>query len=323
MRAVMTLFRLLTEGTRALEQAGAPDAGLDARQLLLAAFHIDMTHFLLKRMEELPEDDYYQTAAALYREMIAKRRRRMPLQQILGNQEFMGLTFYVNKHVLIPRQDTETLVELVLQDSEAGCRGNGEKHTLLDLCTGSGCIAVSLAAKGNFTYVTATDLSEEALKVARRNAACILGSEWNVDGICDKSERQIVFCQGNLFAALPQDGRRYDVITANPPYIPTAVIAGLEPEVRDYEPMMALDGSQDGLECYRQIAAKAEAYLADGGRLYLEIGYDQGAAVCALLEDAGYQNVRVCKDLSGNDRVVCAGWNFEQMQAARQNGDKK
>lgn len=311
----MTLFRLLTEGTRALEQAGAPDAGLDARQLLLAAFHIDMTRFLLKRMEELPEDDYYHTAAALYRDMIAKRRRRMPLQQILGNQEFMGLTFYVNRYVLIPRQDTETLVELVLQESGG--------RTLLDLCTGSGCIAVSLAAKGNFTCVTATDLSEEALKVARRNAANILGSEWNADGACEKSERRITFYQGNLFAALPQDGRRYDVITANPPYIPTGVISGLEPEVRDYEPMMALDGSPDGLECYRQIAAEAGAYLADGGSIYLEIGHDQGEAVRGLMENAGYQNVRVCKDLSGNDRVVCAKWNFRQMQVSGQHDHKK
>ncbi len=296
----MTLFRLLTEGTRSLEQAGAPDAGLDARQLLLAAFHMDMTRFLLNRMQELPDDDYCRSSTALYREMISKRRRRMPLQQILGSQEFMGLTFYVNKHVLIPRQDTETLVELVLEDQDKRQKSQDSMdlapETLLDLCTGSGCIAISLAARGNFGSVAATDLSEEALRVARRNADAILKNE------------MIEFYQGDLFSALPEDGRKYDVITSNPPYIPTSVIAGLQPEVRDYEPRLALDGSADGLACYRRIAADAGAYLADGGRIYLEIGYDQGVSVCELMEAAGYENVRVCKDLAGNDRVVCADW---------------
>lgn len=285
----MTLFQLLTEGIGELEQAGVPDAALDARQLLLAAFHMDLTSFLLNRMQELPAEAVYQRNAALYREMIEKRSRRMPLQQILGSQDFMGLTFHVNEHVLIPRQDTETLVELVLEEQRSGCR-------LLDLCTGSGCIAVSLAVKGNFSHITATDLSEEALKTAQRNA----------DALLENSKKtKIEFYQGDLFAALPQDGRTYDIITSNPPYIPTNVIAGLEPEVRDYEPVMALDGSADGLAFYRRIAAEAGNYLMDGGRIYLEIGHDQGSEVCALMEAAGYCKVRVYKDLPGNDRVVC------------------
>lgn len=293
----MTLFRLLTEGTRALERAGAPDAALDARQMLLAAFHIDLTHFLLNRMQELSEDEYHRKAADLYREMVRKRCRRMPLQQILGSQEFMGLNFYVNKHVLIPRQDTETLAELALAETECQNEPGQSGWTLLDLCTGSGCIAVSLAAKGKFTRVTATDISAEALQVARRNAEALLEHD------------TVEFFQGDLFHALPQDGRRYDVITSNPPYIPTAVIAGLEPEVREFEPMLALDGSRDGLAYYRRIAAEAGEWLADGGRLYLEIGYDQGAAVSALLTEAGFQQVQVHKDLAGNDRVVRAVWN--------------
>lgn len=286
----MTLFQLFTEGARVLSQAEVPDAVLDARQLLLAAFHMDMAHFLLNRQQELPEDESHLSAAAAYRKMIEKRRQRMPLQQILGSQDFMGLTFYVNEHVLIPRQDTETLVELVLNE-QRGCKG-----ALLDLCTGSGCIAVSLAVKGNFSCIAAADLSEEALVVARRNANALLEKN---------RQTKIEFYQGDLFAALPPDSRKYDVITSNPPYIPTAVIAGLEPEVRDYEPVMALDGSGDGLAYYRRIAAEAGGYLADGGRIYLEIGHDQGAAVRTLMETAGYRNVRVCRDLSGNDRVVC------------------
>ncbi|MDO5407224.1 MAG: peptide chain release factor N(5)-glutamine methyltransferase [Eubacteriales bacterium] len=314
----MTLFHLLTEGTRALEQSGNPDAGNDAKQLLLAAFHLDTVHFLLNRMQELEDNDYNRSCTDLYHSMIQKRRRRIPQQQILGCQEFMGLNFYVNKHVLIPRQDTETLVERVLEEQcggrmpGAGCgAGTVPGHepdgstapgiagrTLLDLCTGSGCIAISLAVKGDFASVTATDISGEALKVARRNA--------DAHGCADRME----FLQGDLFEALagadvPQ---RFDVITSNPPYIPTAVIKTLEPEVREHEPMLALDGTEDGLHFYRRIAAEAGAFLKDGGAIYLEIGYDQGEAVSGLLREAGYTDVLVLKDLPGNDRVVRASW---------------
>lgn len=286
----MTLFNLYTEGTRALEQSGNPDAGNDARQLLLAAFHLDMTHYLLNRMQPLPDSGPARGATDLYREMIGKRRRRVPLQQILGCQEFMGLEFCVNRHVLIPRQDTETLVELVLEEHEEGDR-------LLDLCTGSGCIAISLAVKGKFSSVTATDISREALHVAKRNGERLFAGA-------------IAFYQGDLFAALPVEASGscpgFDIITANPPYIPTAVIRTLQPEVRDHEPVLALDGSGDGVYYYRRIAAKARDYLTDRGRLYLEIGHDQGDVVSGILDSHGYRNIRVVKDLPGNDRVVCA-----------------
>lgn len=289
----MTLFHLLTEGTRALEQSGNPDAKNDANQLLLAAFHLDTVHFLLNRMQELEDNDYNRSCMELYRSMIQKRQRRIPQQQILGCQEFMGLNFYVNKHVLIPRQDTETLVERVLE--EQGSRASGK--TVLDVCTGSGCIAVSLAVKGAFASVTAADISEEALKVARRNADAL--------GCADRMQ----FFQGDLFAALEHSPVcRFDIITSNPPYIPTEVIKTLEPEVRDHEPMLALDGTEDGLHYYRRIALEAGAFLNEGGSIYLEIGYDQGAAVSGLMEAAGFINVQVLKDLPGNDRVVRADW---------------
>lgn len=285
----MTLFGLLEEGTEMLEQSGSPDAKRDARELLMTAFGLDMTHFLLDRMQALPDDEKTAGRIEEYRSMIGRRRMRVPLQQILGSQEFMGLNFYVNEHVLIPRQDTETLVEQVLKEQQ------DREKSLLDLCTGSGCIAVSLAVKGGYRSVTATDISEKALETARRNAASLCG-----DGT------EIRFYQGDLFAALPEKNEKFDIITANPPYIPTAVIATLEPEVRDHEPVLALDGTEDGLYFYRRIAAEAKPHLSAGGAVYLEIGYDQGEQVREIFENAGYQSVRVVKDLPGRDRVVCA-----------------
>lgn len=292
----MTLFLLLTEGSQALSEAGNPEAELDARQLLLAAFQLDMVHYLLNRMQELEETDANRAAAERYRAMIAKRKMRYPLQQILGSQEFMGLPFYVNEHVLIPRQDTETLVELVLEEQ-------GPEKTVLDVCTGSGCIAISLAVRGAYQAVTATDISEEALKVARRNADALVPSE--ADG-----GTQMEFLQGDLWAALDsgKGQRTFDVIVSNPPYIPTATIRTLEPEVREHEPLLALDGTEDGLHYYRRIAAGAGTYLNAGGAIYLEIGHDQGVAVSGLLKAAGFRNIRVCRDLPGKDRVVCGIW---------------
>jgi len=286
----MTLYDLLTEGSAALLQAGDTDGENDAKLLLFEAFHLDLVHFLMDRLRPLSEQDAkVQEQIRTYREMIEKRASRIPLQQILGSQEFMGLEFYVNEHVLIPRQDTETLVELVLQEQQ------GREKKLLDLCTGSGCIAISLAVKGGYESVTATDLSEEALKVAERNAKT--------------HQKKIIFRQGDLFFALPRtEAGTFDIITSNPPYIPTAVIATLEPEVREHEPMMALDGTEDGLRFYRQIAKEARTWLKPGGAIYLEIGYDQGESVSGFLRDAGFDRVRVVKDLPGKDRVVCGVW---------------
>lgn len=288
----MTLFRLLNEGSKALGQAGDPDSERDARFLLLAAFQIDMVHYLLKRMEPLAENDFNQSSIGLYREMIKKRRKRCPLQQILGSQEFMGLTFYVNKHVLIPRQDTESLVELVLSEQP------DPALRLLDLCTGSGCIAISLMVKGGYQAVMATDISSEALAVARHNG------EIHCSG-----RPGLRFLQGDLFAALSElteAEQTFDIITANPPYIPTGTIQTLEPEVRDHEPILALDGDGDGLAYYRQIVAEARQYMRDGAAIYLEIGYDQGPAVSDLFRQCDYRQIRISQDLAGNDRIVSA-----------------
>ena len=261
----------------------------------------------MDRLRPLSEQDAkVQEQIRTYREMIEKRASRIPLQQILGSQEFMGLDFFVNEHVLIPRQDTETLVELVLQEQQ------GPEKKLLDLCTGSGCIAISLAVKGGYRSVTATDLSEEALKVAERNAKMhgfAVVSHTETQDAPEQAGHPFIFRQGDLFTAMPQsEAGTFDIITSNPPYIPTAVIATLEPEVREHEPMMALDGTGDGLKFYRRIAKEAGAWLKPGGAVYLEIGYDQGKAVSELLSEAGFDKVRVVKDLPGKDRVVCGIW---------------
>ncbi len=321
-----TLRQLEMEAAAVLARAGIEEAQLDARRLLLEAFGLDETHYLLERTRVIAADTG--TEPARYRGMISRRAARIPLQQILGRQEFMGLTFQVDEHVLIPRQDTETLVELVLLEQ------NDPARKVLDLCTGSGCIAISLAVKGGYTDVTAADLSAEALAVAERNARGLLrGGGWRIlsyeqektsDGGqpaetigCttdikvkpeeDKDRRYFRLCQGNLFAALPW-GSRYDIIVSNPPYIPSDVIGGLQPEVRDHEPRMALDGAEDGLAFYRRIAAQAPDWLNPDGAAYLEIGCDQAEAVSGLLADAGFVNIEVFRDLPGLDRVVRAFW---------------
>ena len=219
--------------------------------------------------------------------MIDRRAERIPLQHLTGVQEFMGFEFYVNEHVLIPRQDTETLVELVLQEQK------GKDAALLDVCTGSGCIAISLALMGGFRDVTALDVSREALMVAARNAQRLL----------KEHEGDFNLIESDMFERLEPD-RRYDIIVSNPPYIPKEDIAGLMTEVKDFEPINALDGGADGLDFYRAIVAEGRAWLKEGGWLFFEIGYDQGEALRTLLADFGYTEIGIRQDLAGLDRVA-------------------
>ena len=197
--------------------------------------------------------------------------------------------------MLIPRPDTETLVEAVLREAAAF----PAPPTVLDLCTGSGAVAVCLAKEGNFASVTASDISHEAMNIARENAA--------KNGV----EEKILFAEGDLFRAKTKSEkslsrRSYDIICANPPYIPTAEIENLEPEVRDHDPVLALDGGEDGLDFYRRLAKEAAAHLNDGGKILLEIGCEQGEAVKAIFAGAGWREGRVEKDLAGRDRVFSA-----------------
>ena len=290
----MTLRQLLEEGREELKKAGVADWALDARYLLMAAFDLDLASLLVKQERQILPGGESEEKIHRYQQMIGRRAERIPLQQILGEQEFMGFPFQVNEHVLTPRQDTETLVELVLRERP------DPSQSVLDLCTGSGCIALSLARLGGYRRVWASDLSEEALKVAEQNAKGLLEE-------LEENKAEFRLLKSDLFEGIPKE-ERFDILTSNPPYIPTEVIEGLEPEVRDHEPRMALDGDEDGLKFYRILAGEAGGFLNPGGAIYLEIGWDQGAKVEELLRQAGFQEIRTVKDLAGKDRVVRAGW---------------
>ena len=310
--------------------AGLEDAALDARLLLEHFCGIDTNRLLAE--PGMPVSDDLRSA---FLKGIERRAAREPLAYIVGEQSFMGLPFIVSEDVLIPEQDTENLVEEALRLIDDGSR-------ILDLCTGSGCILLSLLHYTNGCIGVGTDLSEKALEIARRNASA--------HGLSD----QTVWLQGDLFDALDplnkknnddkdnkrenykiEDNKReenrddqaeksteseksesgfpgmsytsgYDMIISNPPYIPTSVIDTLQPEVRCAQPRMALDGGGDGLDFYRRIIREAPAHLVVGGRLLLEIGYDQAEAVSDLLREAGYYGIEILKDYGGNDRIATA-----------------
>ena len=266
-------------GKERLEAAGIEEADLDARLLLEAVCNTSRNDLLVHGDRELTDAEEKK-----YREWTAIRASRVPLQHITGVQEFMGLEFLVNEDVLIPRQDTEILVEEVLRELTDGSR-------ILDLCTGSGCILLSLLHYSNGCTGVGSDLSQKALLVARENARKL--------GIAAE------FLQGDLFEKV--EGK-YDFIVSNPPYIASGEIAGLMEEVRLHEPLPALDGHEDGLFFYRRIVKECRDYLVRGGSLYLEIGWDQGGRVKALLEENGFHEVRVTKDYAGLDRVVSGVW---------------
>lgn len=271
---ILTLKEALAKAVDKLQQMEVPDADIDAWYLLSYVTGLDRAAFFLHGEEPMAEPDMIR-----YCDLVTKRGERIPLQHLTGEQEFMGLDFHVNEHVLIPRQDTECLVERVLPYVDG--------KRVIDVCTGSGCIAIAIAKLGKPFIVHGVDISEEALAVARQNA-----TELNAS---------VELFAGDLMTKM--DGQ-YDVIVSNPPYIPPSVIEGLMPEVRLHEPMLALDGGQDGLEFYRKIARQAVARLAPNGRLFLEIGCEQAAAVAEILQKQGYREVQVFQDLAGKDRIV-------------------
>lgn len=349
---------VLNYGKKILKNAGIVEADLDAWYLFGQIFGISRAQYFLCARENIAgstaqkiavqeqHGDLLESGNALecaelwlkeklsaYENALKKRAARIPLQQIIGQQEFMGLSFFVNEHVLIPRQDTETLVELVLQEQK------DKDISILDMCTGSGCIAVSLKKLGGYAHVEGADISEESLKVAKRNSEEILeNNDVNNDAVnsrteqiqnCtnltnnqnkqDNSEERMVsevrrvsqtgvtFRHSDMFSSF-RGTEQFNVIVSNPPYIPSAVIEELEPEVRDHEPRGALDGTADGLYFYRILAEECAKHLTPGGHVYFEIGYDQGAAVKELLDIHGFKDTRVIQDLAGKDRVVCGAW---------------
>lgn len=274
----MRYLELYQQGREALMQAGIDEASLDARLLLEFCCETDHNTLLVH-----PELEIEAKQEIRYNELIVKRRKHVPLQYLTGQQEFMGLSFLVNENVLVPRQDTEILVEEVLREPFDGA-------DILDMCTGSGCILLSLLHYSNECHGVGVDLSPLALEVAKKNAERL--------GIT-----QTHFVESDLFERV--EGK-FDILVSNPPYICSSVIPMLMTQVRDYEPIMALDGKEDGLFFYRRIIEEAKDYLRAGARLYFEIGYDQAEAVSGILGAAGYEQIKVCKDYAGLDRVVSA-----------------
>lgn len=269
-----SLEQLWLEGTEILESAGISEAKLNAWYLLSEVFGISRADYFLAKEKEVDmrKKEHYLT-------WIEIRGTHYPLEYILGKQEFMGLTFKVNGNVLIPRQDTEILVEEVLAVSN--------QKNILDMCTGSGCIAVSIAKLGLAKQVHAVDISQKALETAEQNA--------NLNDV------NVNFTESNLFENVSD---KYDIIVSNPPYIESEVIETLMPEVREFEPRIALDGTKDGLYFYREISKQAPEYLTEEGKIFFEIGYNQGEAVINILREAGFAHAEVHKDLAGLDRVV-------------------
>ena len=273
-------------GRSELQSAGIVEFELDARLLLEHICHTNRNTLLVHGDREVTVEEEKE-----YRKAIELRGSRIPLQHITGVQEFMGLEFKVNKHVLCPRQDTECLVEEVMRYLHDGNR-------ILDMCTGSGCILLSLLHYSNHCSGIGADISEEALKVASENAASIASlkrpNPWN--------ENTVKLIHSDLFSKIGEE--KFDIIVSNPPYIASAVIPTLMEEVREHEPMSALDGMEDGLFFYRKIVKESKKYLTHEGMLFFEIGYEQGQAVSEMMKEAGFQDVTVVKDFAGLDRVV-------------------
>lgn len=265
----------MQEGEKILQEAGIVDAKNDAWLLLAMVCKVDHTYYYMHMEEELMSEQQDE-----YRVVIRKRAEHVPLQYITGEQEFMGLPFKVNSNVLIPRQDTETLVEEALKVIRPGMK-------VLDMCTGSGCILISILKNVLNVEGVGCDISKQALIVAKENA--------KLNNVVATFERS------DLFDHVTET---FDVIVSNPPYIRTEEIATLMPEVCQFEPVGALDGKEDGLFFYRKMIAEGSKYLNPNGVILFEIGYDQGQDVSLMLKEVGYKDVQIVKDLAQNDRVV-------------------
>ena len=254
------------------------NARFEAELIVMHALGISRTELITNPRRAVTDDEVKRV-----NETAARRAGGEPLQYILGETEFMSLPFKVNRSTLIPRSDTETLVEHVLEYM------NGEACNILDVGAGTGCIGISLAHYNKNARVTELDINTDALNTAKENA--------EINGVSDR----VKFVRADILNEIP-DGS-YDIIVSNPPYIETAVIGTLQTEVKDYEPISALDGGEDGLTFYRRITEIAPKMLKKNGLLAFEIGFDQGKSVKKLM-GKNYNNIRIIKDLCGNDRVI-------------------
>ena len=272
--------KLFAKALDLLKSSGIENVEYDIKAILTDTFGLDLNKFILDMDNEFEPD---KDLEAKYLSRIEKRKMHIPLQYIINKQNFYGLDFYVDESVLIPRYDTENIVDRIVKD----CKEN-KCLSVLDLCTGSGCIAVSLKKNG-FEKVYAADISDKALAVAKHNAKL--------------NNADIIFLQSDLYENFPKE-IRVDIIVSNPPYISTDKIAELETQVKDFEPKLALDGGKDGLDFYKKILKLSKDFINKSGRIYLEIGYDQAKEVVDLAKKEGYYNIQIIKDLSGRDRGI-------------------
>lgn len=273
----MTYRQAVEIGETILKKAGVVNPSYDTFALVSHVCRIDRTYYLMHKDEELSIEQKTE-----YRALLAKRVEHVPLQYLTEEQWFMGYRFKVNSSVLIPRQDTEILVEQVYKLCQDGTK-------VLDMCTGSGCVITSLKCMNPKIVAVGSDISKAAIIIAKENAK--------------ENHADVEFVCGNLFERVRG---LYDIIVSNPPYIKSEIIATLDAEVKNYEPYDALDGKEDGLYFYRLIIEQARDYLKPNGWLCFEIGYDQGESVKEILKEHEYEDIRVCKDLAGLDRVVVA-----------------
>lgn len=281
---------LLQRGEEILEEAGLKEAKTDAWFLLEDITKMSRSSYFLNQEDKVEEE-----VIRKYFSFLEKRLKRMPVSYITGSRGFMGLDFFVNEAVLIPEQDTELLVEEALKICD--------DKMVLDLCTGSGCIAISILKHGKPRFVVGSDISEAALSVANRNLILL-----------EKEEKaKIEFQKSDLFCSI---NRKFDLIVSNPPYIESDTIDELEPEVSIYEPRLALDGDEDGLKFYKIIIEESPNYFSEEGYLLLEIGAFQANKVKKMLLDRGFVEIKVLKDLAGWDRVVIAKFRNESQKGS-------
>ena len=274
---------ILEFGSEKLKKSEIAEAELDAWYLLEDVSGLSRADYFLHSNDKIGKDK-----AEEFLKLIERRSGRIPLSYVLGTRDFMGFTFKVNENVLIPEQETELLVEETIRY----CKG----MKVLDLCTGSGCIGISMSLLGEPLSVTMADISGKALEVAMENAARLGANNVN-------------FVEGNLFENINE---KYDILVSNPPYIETGIIENLQPEVRNYIPRLALDGDEDGLKFYKNISKMAPNYLNKNARIFYEIGYNQSKAVSDILLENGFTDIRAAKDYAGLDRIVMAKFDWRE-----------
>lgn len=279
----MTIKETLKYGCDILEKNGIGEAGIDAWNLFEYITGINRTQYFL-----YPDKEVDNNQSEKYIEVINKRASHYPLQYITNVQSFLQYDFYVDESVLVPRPETELLV---LEAEKLVNKQKSGNYNVCDMCTGSGCIAISFKLRNTDCDVDAVDISDAALHIARRNAA-----DLNAD---------VTFYKSDLFAAL--SNKRYDLIISNPPYIETAEIDLLMSEVKDYEPKLALDGKEDGLFFYRKIIEESNKYLEPDGKVIFEIGFNQADDITNMLKTAHFKDIQVLKDMSGLNRIVIGG----------------